>query len=530
MSKRKMQNIRHFFGGGFATDFGPTADVQIRGDGSVVIPFLVDAENCIYELDGGPRKIGGTTKGNSSAVASGATITGLYDYWRQGTGGSPQRRRILHAGTVAMTDNDDFSFSNILTGLTSNAVPSYSTFDDFLIIGSDASADVPKSYDGTTAQNLAGSPPRFSFSTPHYGRQFAAGVYANPSTLYYSVAFDPEDWTGSGSGSIRIDPNDGDMITGIASYKGELWVFKGPYKGSIHRITGTSNSDFAVKPFIKAGLGAAWHNSIFQFGDDLGFVSQYGTVHSLKATDAFGDFLESAISRPIHRWIREHLNFTRLRNIWAVNNPQEGYVMLTISIDSSTTNNACIAFDYRRYPNEPVRWMYWPAYRGGSTNLFYDTNGIKRVLLGGNDGFVYKTQMAARSINEVTAIGYKITTPYFNYGDPMKMKTLYKSSVGISPKGNYNGTFLWQRDDNAQQSITFDQGGGDLLGPSSVDPFTLDTSMLGGSQYIDRYMELTEGGEFRAIQYQVTQSGVGEDIELHSITASITPSSDSTEN
>ena len=152
--------------------------------------------------------------------------------------------------------------------------------------------DVPRSWDQTTAQNLAGTPPRFSFGVSHKNRAWAAGVYATPSRLHYSANVDPEDWIGAGSGSIDIDPNDGDMITGLVSHKDELFVFKGPNKGSIHRIIGSSptGSDaFSRKNFVK-GLGACWHNAIFPFGDDIGFVSQYGSVHSLSATAAYGTF------------------------------------------------------------------------------------------------------------------------------------------------------------------------------------------------------------------------------------------------
>ena len=275
--------LRHFFRGGWATDFGPTVDVSPDQSGKVDVPFLVDAQDCVFELDGGPHEIGGTTRVNSVAVASGAMVTGVYDYWRQGTAGSPTRRRVLHAGTVCMNDLDDGTFVNLFTGLQSGSVPAYATFNDLLVISSDSTTDVPRSWDQTTAQNLAGTPPRFSFSVAHKNRHWAAGVYTQPSRLYYSINVDPTDWTGAGSGSIDIDPQDGDMITGLASHKNELWVFKGPNKGSVHRITGSSptGSDaFARTTFVK-GLGACWHNAIFRLADDLGLVSHYGTVHSL---------------------------------------------------------------------------------------------------------------------------------------------------------------------------------------------------------------------------------------------------------
>ena len=499
--------------------------------GKVVIPFLNEAQDCLFELDGGPHEIGGASKVNSAQVASGATVTGVYDYWRQGTGGAPTRRRVLHAGTVCMADTDDTVFANIFIGLTSGAVPCYSTFDDLLIISSDATADVPRSWDQTTAQNLAGTPPRFSFSEAHKNRLWAAGNFSAPSRLYYSANTDPENWTGSGSGSIDIDPNDGDIITGIASHKDELFVFKGPNKGSIHRITGsapTGSDAFARKPYVR-GIGAAWHNAIFRYSDDLGFVSQFGSIHSLAATTAYGDFFEAALSRPINGWIREHLNYNRLRYIGTATDPLRGLVYFTMSIDANATNNIVLVMDYRSAPNI-IRWSKIPAYACGSLSSFVDTNGLRRVLGGGNDGYVRRLNVADRSIDGSTALNYIARTPFMNYGQPIIMKTLGHASLGIAPKGNFTMTFGWTRDNKAQQTTTISQGGSDVLGPASANQFTLNTSTLGGASYVDRYMQLEEGGEFRAIQYEVRQSGVNEDIELHNISAEVHFGAVSTEN
>lgn len=523
----KTQIIRHYFGGGWATDYGESVDAGVDQSGKVVIPFLTDAQDCLFELDGGPHMIGGATKVNSSAVASGATVTGVFDYWRQGTAGTPSRRRILHAGTVCLADTDDGSYATTLgSGLTSGAVPSYFTFDDLLIFSSDSTTDVPRSWDQTTAQNLAGTPPRFSFGCAHKNRAWAAGVYALPSRLYYSANTDPEDWTGVGSGGIDIDPNDGDIITGLVSHKNDLWVFKGPNRGSIHRITGSSptgSDGYSRIPFV-VGLGACWHNAIFRFGDDIGFVSQYGSVHSLSATAAYGDFFEAALSRPINRWINDHLNRNRLRYISAATDPFNGFVLITMSIDANSTNNVCLAMDYRGAPNV-IRWSRIPAYRMGSLGSFVDTSGVRRILGGGNDGYVRRLNVADRSIDAATALSYKVTTPWMSYGNTFQMKTLTGASIGIVPKGAFNTTFGWARDDKAQQTYTVSQGGSVPL-----DTFVLDTDTLGGSRYVDRYMELAEGDEFRAVQFDVRQNAVNQDIELHSISAMITPQGISMEN
>jgi hypothetical protein len=526
MPTQKTQIIRHVFGGGWATDFGQTVDAVPDGSGKIVLPYLLNAQDVLFELDGGPHKIGGASKVNSAAAESGAVVTGCYDYWRQATGGTPTRRRVIHAGAKVLADADDAVFSNALfTGLVSGAVPSYFTFDDLLIISSDATADVPRSWDQTTAQNLAGSPPRFSFGCAHKNRAWAAGNFSAPSRLYYSANTDPEDWIGSGSGSIDIDPNDGDIITGIASHKDELWAFKGPNKGSIHRITGSSptGSDaFARKNFVN-GIGAAWHNSIFRFGDDLGFVSQYGSVHSLSATAAYGDFFDAALSRPFNGWLKDHLNYNRLRYIWAVTDPLRGLVFIVCSVDSSTTNNFMLVMDYRLAP-ENIRWSYSIVHKHASLGLFVDSNGLRRILGGGNDGYVRRLNVADRSIDSGTAIVSKVTTPSLNYGTPFIMKTAEGAAIGVVPKGNFDVTFGWTRDNNTQQTATITQGGGALLGT-----FLLGTDMLDGGKYRDRFNPMEEGGEFRSVQYEISSGGVDQDFELHAFATKVSYGAESME-
>ena len=504
--------LRMLFGGGWASDFGSTANMTPSASGDIVVPFLVDAENVIYELDGGPRKIGGTTKLNSSVVASGAEIMGIYDFWRMGTGGTGTQKRVLLAGTVIMADAADGTFANIATGKTDNAIPCFTTFNDKLIISTDATADAPQSYDGTTCAALGGTPPNFSFSVAHKNRVWAAGVAANPSTLYYSGNLDETDWSGATSGSISIDPNDGDRITGLASHKNELLVFKGPYRGSIHRITGSSptGSDaFARQPFI-SGIGAVWHNTIFRYLDDLGFMWSDGTVRSLNSTANFGDYAEAALSRPIHKYIREHATFSRLNRCWAVNFPQRSIVVITLPIDAGQFGNQILMMDYS---HNPVRWASWPAYNANCASILIDADASNtpKLMIGGRDGFVRKALVTNRSIDTTGAYTGKVTLPYTNLGSDFHMKTLAGAAVGISPKGPYNMTFAYRCDTNAQQTVTVSQSGG-----TALDTFTLDTDSLAGASFVNKFVEEV-AGEFRQIQLQVSQGTTDQDLELHTL-------------
>ena len=59
--------------------------------------------------------------------------------------------------------------------------------------------------------------------------------------------------------------------------------------------------------------------------------------------------------------------------------------------------------------------------------------------------------------------------------------------------------------------------------------FTLGTSTLGGARYVQKYTDEVNG-EFRAIQYQITDAINNSDLEVHSIGAGIVIGGESTEN
>lgn len=525
------QYITHTFGGGWGPDFGPSYYGSPNADGSMPIPWLLDAENAVFELDGGPHKCPGTTQLNATTLGATSPVKGVFDYWRQGTGGSPAQRVVAHSDTRVVYDSGGGTMTNLATGLVEGAVPQYSVFDDILLLTNDAVADVPRSWDQTTFQNLAGTPPNFSFSIPHRNRHFGAGVLSLPSRLYYSVSLDPEDWAGAGSGSIDILPNDGDMITAIASHRsGDLIVFKGPYKGSIHRVTGSSSSDFAVTP-IAFGVGAAWQNTVFTFGDDLGWVSPRGTVHSLATTERFGDYTQSYLSYPWLSYSETGFNHGRLRHAWAQNHPTKGYALITFAGSGSTNNNRVLMMDYRflaqgeRYP----RWSLWTSFSLASLGPVLEANSRPRMYAGNYTGRILRGDQAARTNNGV-AINYKVRTPWMTYGNEWAMKTLHGASIGIRSKNSNTMTLRWQRDNNTTQSQTTTQGGGSVWGPTATGAMVWGTGRWGGGQYTPRFVELEEGGEFRSVNYEITDTANNSDLEVHNLGVGLTIGSFSMEN
>jgi hypothetical protein len=339
------------------------------------------------------------------------------------------------------------------------------------------------------------------------------------------VPLNPEDWTNTGSGSIDVDPNDGDMITGIVSHKGNLWVFKGPNKGSIHRISGTSAATWTKTRFIK-GLPCPWINSIFSFGDDIGFISTNGSVHSLKATDAYGDYNQAWLSYPINKYLQENLNNSRARYFCAATDPNRGYVWIGITPSGQTTNTRFLIMDYRFLSQQETypRWSYWDSRAFSCISLVRDTQR-PRLMAGGYDGFVYKLDQTSRT-DSGTAINMVAETPSLTYGDEWLLKNLADAGVSINALNNNTFTLTWTLDGVNSYSITQTQGATGAV----FDVGVFDTAVFGGQAFVPRFFGIENGGDFRAISYQFSETADDSDFEVHSFMAKITPSGESTEN
>ncbi len=536
----KNRHILHSFGGGWATDLGTYYAASSSQD--AVIPFLLEARNVIYNLDKGPRKAPGTVPLNDPPVAAEGVrlgtfilgldvlstpiiIKGLVDFWRSGTAGVATQQRVLHIGAEVHHDDANGIFKTIKSGLEVDAIPSYTIFGDFLIYASTSTVDVPQRYNGTANQDLAGTPPNFSFSVVHKGRVWAGGVAATPSRLFYSALNKPEDWIGAGSGTIDIDTDDGDQITGLVSHKDALWIFKGPNKGSIHRVVGsapTGEDPFALRNFTRE-IGAVGHNSIFRFRDDIGFLWSDGSVYSLTAVELFGDFSKAALTRAIRTFIDEHLNFSRLQHAWAATLDTQGAVVFTLPIDGSLINNIMLMMDYRE---DPPLWSLWDAFSGGCIAPIIDSADRDRHILmaGGNDGVVRKLYQSQRSIDGTGAIPFKIRTPFTDYGSAFNVKTVEALGLLLVPHLFTGDVELgWERDSGGLQTVSLELGG------AKLGLLVLGTDVLGTEFPQFRFAETEEGGEFRLLSFTASNDELDVDADVNRIAAAISFDSVATE-
>lgn len=542
--------VQHQISGGWATDYGSTYYAAPQ-NGVLSIPWCRTCENIKFNIDGSFGKYPGLQTINNYPIKSPAgslvensQVRFLYNYTRMGASltGTSVLVGIIGSYLYSISLTEVNLIGAVYTSTTRVHYPS--TFNDLLIIP----GSPPVSWDQTTYQNLAGTPPSFGFSTQHNGRQWAAGVSANPSRLYYSVLGNPEDWVGSGSGSIDIDPGDGDAIVALLSWKRELWVFKGPNRLSIHRITGSVTADFARVPFVY-GISAAGQGSIFPTGNDFGFWSPRGSCHSLQASDTYGDYAQSYINYPLLSWFQNSNNVEggEASITWqTITDPAQNITYCVMNNHPAYTPEGDLTFmmDWRfvtqenPYPRfirlklgKPISSVALvPRTSFNYTPTFGDTNGNiymeylpsgPRYRVGNND--------------IVTTYPYRIETPALTYGSSTYEKTMAGVSVDIV--SNFNGSnelygeldFSYSGRGTPAQTITFTATTGSRLGS-----FTLGVDQLGGAHDVSNFAENVEGVS-RAFTYTLVEDGAlaagfGTNVIVRNFGVLLTPSGESLEN
>ena len=552
MPHNSSQWITHTIDGGWATDYGKTHYASPE-NGSLSIPWLNVCENIKFYSDGSFGKYPGCfnivtapiiAPTSSGGFNTSSRVYTIFDYLRLGTSLTGTRKRVAIVGTFLYDISNALSIAPIPIGqldITSSSIPHLTTFNDLLII---ATSVTPKSWDQTTFQSLAGTPPNFKFSAHHAGRHWAAGISATPSKLHYSAVGNPEDWVGAGSGSIDIDPGDGDAITGILPWKNELWVFKGPYRLSIHRITGSSPSDFARKPFIY-GISAAGQSSIFPVGNDFAFWSPRGSCHSLTATDTFGDYAQSYINYPILSWCRNPDNITGgvMSDAWQtvtdVSQNLSYSILNNHTLETVKSEMILMDWKFKSDSNLYPRFIRLPVLGkcttvGMMASVFTDSRLLPTF---GTEYGIIKQELSPNLTfytNESLAFPYRVETPRLTYGPTYYRKTLAGASIDIvsnfNPLNSTVGTLELSIGGRGapSQTMNFSNRGGVPLGT-----FVLGTDQLGSNGDIPNFYEATTG-ESEAFSYTLVEDSSltlirGNDVRVRHFSTLMTPSGTSME-
>lgn len=338
----------------------------------------LDLQNINLLPTGGFEKRRGNTAFNSSAMESGAAVHGL-SYYRQSDG---DEWMTAIAGTKIFKSEFDGTMDDITGALTittgANNIWIPAQMNNLVIyVGGNRAADVPIKWNGAgNAAVLAGTPPVGTFCIQANNRFFIGNTVANPSRINWSILGNPEDWTGTGSGSQDVSTNDGDTLVGAALLGTDhLLMFK---QNSIHDLV-IRTSPFPLFPLFR-NIGAVSPRAIVTVGDVVYFLTP---EPRMKATDGtkiveFPDTIDDV-------W--DSLSKSRLQYAHGIYYPRLRQIMWFVSTTGATTHDLCLIWDLER-----KAWLrHTTGYKMNVSALVQD----RLLYAGAYDGKIYNQDVAS---------------------------------------------------------------------------------------------------------------------------------------
>ena len=144
---------------------------------------------------------------------------------------------------------------------------------------------------------------------------------------------------------------------------------------------------------------------------------------------------------------------------------RSGQAVWTFAPASGSTKSVCLAYDYRFQPGRWASWGRNSAYVNANCLAIMQTSSRKhRLYAGATNGYAYQLDIADRAINTATPYTADVKTPFLNFGTSSMKKNAEKGFWSFLPKGNYNFTFGYTRDQDLETTTAIAQSGGDALG------------------------------------------------------------------
>jgi len=350
---------------------------------------------------------------------------------------------LTEGTTLRIVETDGTGLTTLSGALTlpNNTFWSWCTFNGIAIGCNRAtSGDNPvKVTAAAAASALGGSPPKAKYCAVWNNRVWLVSA-TTPNDLWGSTLGNPEDWTttgASGKFTLSIDPNDGDVITGIYPTRDALYIFK---RRSIHRLVAFAepNTDVANlrREVVTRNIGCVSHYSISQVVDDVLFLSDQG-VASLSLVVTAENFKTAFYSRNVQQIER----FPKINEeIPAFLFDTAAQYWLSVPTALSPTGKPTVyVMDYLKINEGFVRWTRFDGLVSGTAfTAFNDASG-KLYLIGADSGggsykiFKYRPRDSTTTFSD-NGVAYTkaMTMKSFNGGQQLINKFWRNWALGVN--------------------------------------------------------------------------------------------------
>lgn len=421
--------------GGERDDIEPVLRDQI-GPGS-----LIDSQNFETGLTGGYARIKGYAKYDSSEVPGTGRVLGCFVH---NNGVLACRSTGIYFSTGSGWGSDLAPSSRTNAGQYRATSYTWSAGKRICLVDG---TNYPVRFSGTTGTNLSSTVQGATCVREFKNRL----VFGKGGVLTYTAADDDNDiTTGSGGGTIVV----GDDIQNFAVWRNALYIF---CTNSIHRLTGSSTSDFAIAP-VTEDFGCAYPDTIQELLDDVVFLGPDG-IRTLSATEKNVDVALDTISRPIQDHILTNITTYgvasggRIVAVPVDNKAQYRlfFSLSTVSAANSPGVNACLS---QRGQGRSWEFFKLKGIQVATADHGRLDDNSELVIHGCFNGYVFKQESGNNF--DGSNINAFVQIPYLYLDDPAIRKVFYTLRLIASVEGGAvaeltEQTFLDDNDPNIIQ-------------------------------------------------------------------------------
>jgi hypothetical protein len=274
--------------------------------------------------EGGPRKRGGTTKIDASAVSGAPRLMGIFDYQLfSGTSfqvfGANDGKIYRDATTV------------LKTGMALASPFSFTKYKDTLFIADGSHR--PQTWDGAAAgtSDITSIPTDWTGSNfpgqlaPHVrglSKRLIALVFTTTrENIYISASDDGNDFSNANVVIMNVRTGDGyGPVAGINF--GDRFIIFGRTEAFILDDTATATASWGIARAQWTGGVAHWR-LLVKTGNDLIAMTEDGAIYSITAAQTYGDYKAAILTKAsfMDRWIRDNVRLSMIADFHAVYDP-----------------------------------------------------------------------------------------------------------------------------------------------------------------------------------------------------------------
>lgn len=482
------QEINNFSGGLHST----AAITELNTNEAYDLSNIVIGPNGNYI-----RSKNGNSLFNATAMNSGANVQSL-SYYKLVSG--TEFLVSICGDKIFKSDNLDGVMDDITGSLTitagQNNIWTFLTFNNVHIGfgGSETNPDNPIQWTGTgNAALLSGTPPLAYGAVQCNNRVFAFRTAVSPSIIQWCTLGNPQDWTGSGSGSQTISTSDNDSVTALAVMDNNvILVFK---ENSVHKLIVSNLVSGSFPSFLLfRNTGCAGKNAVVVSDGLCYYVTPDG---KMRITD--GETIIDEKDLPQLAYIDDtwsEINSSRYRYIQGYKvegSDYEHIVWIVTSESSGLTNDLAIRWD--------IKNRCWLKDDSGFKMNVISSTQLGTIYTGNYSGFIYKQDdntVTTEASENGTNVNSFWKTGWFKYISFDVFKSIYDCYISYVTQNFGDLVFLWGYDFNEESR---NQVISQLSGSALYNQAIYDVGLYGGQT--DKIAHIIPSGNGRVFQFVV---------------------------